>query len=56
MNCLNVSGGACGKRIGVGVPGAAGDTVQPGILQISPLFAVWKLLHLKFIISFLEIF
>lgn len=39
-NCLKVSGEACGNLIGVGVPGAVGDTEHPGILQISPRFAV----------------
>jgi len=41
----------CGKRIAVGVPvpGAAGDTVHPGmgIRQTSPRLAVLKLLQLE---------
>lgn len=46
MNWRNTSGLTCGSRTGVGVPGAAGDTEQPGMRQISPRLAVLKLLQL----------
>ena len=49
MNFLKISPWTCGSLMGAGPPGVEGGaTVQPGIgiLQTSPLFAFWKLLHL----------